>query len=211
MYAGIVYDTLRKLGTKKNFVIDPKIYPLDDKSKIYGKVFTTYGKVVGAEGYMEYDIRRFDIPKAITDEKIVVLSTKDRVVAHAGDITLYIYRKAGIKGFITDGLVRDAYLIKHEMGFPCFCNGTTSVDAIDYWALTAFQEPVQFYGIAEEKVIVEPGDYIYADSDGALLIPQESVIDFEVLVKKELIRENKIRRDLYKLTLEEIFKRHGRW
>jgi len=213
MYAGIVYDALRILGIERNFIIDPKIAPLNDTHIIYGKVFTTYGrKTKEEEDYQELDKIRLEMLPHIKDAKIIVLSTNDDFVAHAGDITLEIYKMHGIEGFITDGLVRDSRIIKHEMNFPCFCNGTSPVDAINYWAITAYQCPVFFKGRHEQEIVaVHPGDYIYADSDGAMVIPKANKIMFEHTVKKEILREEKIRRELHTKSLDEIFEEYGRW
>jgi len=213
MYAGIVYDVLRLLGVERNFVIDPKIAPLDDGDSIYGKVFTTYGRLTKPdEDYEALDEIRLEMLPHIKNATIVALSANDDLVAHAGDITLEIYSKYGIEGFVTDGLVRDSSIIKHEMEFPCFCNGTSPVDAIDYWAITAYQCPIFFQGRHEQEIVaVHPGDYIYADSDGAMVIPKENLIQFELKVKKEIKREEKIRRQLLTKPLEDILKEHGRW
>ena len=212
MYAGIVYDALRLIGVERNFIIDPKIAPLNDGDIIYGKVFTTYGRLTKPEeDYQALDEIRLEMLQHIKGATIVALSANDDFVAHAGDITLEIYKKYGIKGFVTDGLVRDSRIIKHEMKFPCFCNGTSPVDAIDYWAITAYQCPIFFKGREGEVVSVLPGDYLYADSDGAMVIPKENLIQFEHKVKQEIKREEKIRRQLNTKSLEDIFKEHGRW
>jgi regulator of RNase E activity RraA len=148
---------------------------------------------------------------------VVVLQAGDQSVAHAGDITSLIYQKLGAQGFITDGLIRDGRRIR-DLDFPCFCKGANPIDALGYWAITNYNKPISMPGLRKD-VIVFPGDYIYADSDGVILIPRERHEEFESVVIENFDREEACRERFLKIqspgevyqAVREVFEKHGRW
>ena len=213
MYLGIVYDAIYKLfESPRRLVLDQSIRPLDDSSIMFGKVFTTKGELVPKEDYKKWDEIRLDIPEAITDESVVLLEAGNSVVAHAGDISLLMYQEAGIEGFLTDGYVRDSRIIKYDMKFPCFCRGALPIDAINHWALTEYATPIHFKDVDGNYLTVYNGDLIYADSDGAIVIPQDMAKETMELVHELLERENHVRKEMKQgISATAIYQGYGRW
>lgn len=212
MYSGIVYDVMRQHGMDDwQFLLANNIKPLNPHHTLFGPVFTTCGEIVGRKDYNIVDEIRLNIPKYLKQGQVVMLSANDDYYAHAGDITLDIYKKCGAIGFITDGLVRDSRIIL-ENNIPCFCSNTTPIDAIDNWAIVRFNTPISMPSIVKnKKVFIWPGDYICADNDGIIVIPKK--ISHQILHKitVELKREDSIRNLLNSDDLNTIYKRYGRW
>lgn len=219
LYTGIVYDTLRQMGlAEEDFLLHPSIKPLDQSSVTYGPAFTNSGRVVTKdENYADLDAIRLEMYRLIKPDDVIVLRAFDTTVAHAGDITSLIYQKLGASGFVTDGLIRDGRRIR-ELSFPCFCTGANPIDALGYWAITEYQKPTPMPGIRRD-IIINPGDYIYADIDGTIKIPQELLSDFEELLYKNFQREQKCRDRFVKIqspsevysTVKSVFDEEGRW
>lgn len=77
----------------------------------------------------------------------------------------------GVAGLLVNGSVRDVSGIR-KLGFPVFCLGFSPVKS--QWDLetAAFNEPVVF-GTTQ----IRPGDLIFGDEDGVIVIPFEAKSD----------------------------------
>ena len=96
------------------------------------------------------------------------------------------YKK--VLGYIVDGGCRDSAFIE-KIGFPVFCRYFTPVDVVGKWAATSFEQPITI-----GEVIIYYGDYVLADRDGIVIMPQELgeevVADTEEVLRKEnLVRK----------------------
>lgn len=219
LYAGLVYDSLRQMGLQdRAFLLDPRVRPLDHDSRCFGPVFTNRGRLVRKdEDYGAADEIRVEMYRQIQPGQVVVLEAGDDYCAHAGDITSLIYSKLGVKGFVTDGLVRDSARIR-KLGLPCFCRGTNPIDALDYWAITDVDCEISLPGLSG-RIAVSPGDWVFGDADGVLLVPGGRVAEFNEIVERNLGREEECRRavtgaaspaQVYGL-VRKAFDEHGRW
>ena len=83
-----------------------------------------------------------------------------------GDLISNKAKHRGLAGFIIDGLVRDIDGIR-EAGIPVFARGITPVGPL-HRGPGEINFPVQCGGI-----VVNPGDLIFADSNGVVVVPQE--------------------------------------
>lgn len=219
LHTGIVYDALRQIGVPEDeMLLSFSMRPLDTDSVSYGPAYTNMGRVVSKdEDYAELDAIRIEMYRQIKPGDVIVLKAGDSTVAHAGDITSLIYKKLGASGFVTDGLIRDGRRIR-DLKFPCFCGGANPIDALGYWAITEYQQPIPMPGV-RKHIVVNPGDYIYADSDGVIRIPKEIHTDFERLVVENLDREELCRQRILELenpsdvygAVMHVFNEYGRW
>jgi 4-hydroxy-4-methyl-2-oxoglutarate aldolase len=90
--------------------------------------------------------------------------------ATIGDLMAKEMQNRGIRGLVTDGLVRDAQEIR-AMGFPVWCRGTTPI-------ASAKRGPgVTGEALAIGGAVVRDGDLVIADADGVVVWPQENVAD----------------------------------
>jgi 4-hydroxy-4-methyl-2-oxoglutarate aldolase len=88
--------------------------------------------------------------------------------ALAGDIFVTAAREQGLGGLIVNGAVRDIDVIDN-MGFPVFSKEVTFVSAkTANVASTSVPATIKL-----PNVVLEPGDWIFADSDGVLLVKQK--------------------------------------
>jgi regulator of RNase E activity RraA len=82
-----------------------------------------------------------------------------------GDILCARMHVRGVKGLVSDGVVRDrAGVIASKM--PTWCNGIASPPAVAQLAFVGWEQPISCGGVA-----VFPGDIIVADDDGAIVVP----------------------------------------
>jgi regulator of RNase E activity RraA len=77
-------------------------------------------------------------------------------------------RKLGSPGAVLNGYVRDTKTIL-EMGFPTFGFGSYGQDSAPRYKVVDFRVPVEI-----GSVRVRPGDILFGDSDGVLVVPADA-------------------------------------
>jgi len=103
---------------------------------------------------------------------VVIASTPD--VAEAGifgDILCARMVRRGVRGLITDGVLRDAAGVRGT-GLPVWSRGFAAPPSVSGLIFEGWQEPIGCGGVA-----VYPGDLIVADADGAVVVPP-SMVEF---------------------------------
>jgi len=204
MYSGIIYDTLKFDLAVDNFVLDSGIKPIFPTS-ICGPAFTCQGEFVRRKEDID-DLIRIKMFKDMRPGQIQVISSGDyKQVAQFGDISAKIAAKHGAIGAVLDGPIRDKRLIT-ELGFPVFCDGFMPIDAYGSWQITKYQVPI-YIG----KVLINPGDFLFCDDDGVLVIPKNLFEKVMNLANKRLEKENKIREEINKTDIINIYNDLGRW
>ena len=107
-------------------------------------------------------------------------------IAFLGEIIATIAKNRGLAGIVIDGCIRDSRAIA-EMDFPVFSKGAISNSpAVNY--LSRVQQPVNCSG-----VMVYPGDFIYGDADGVVVVSPSK--KDEILYQAKIKEQN----DLWKL------------
>jgi len=87
-------------------------------------------------------------------------------------------------------LVRDVRKIE-ELGFPVFAAGVKPVDSMGRGIVTAFNVPVEC-----GEVIVNAGDFVFADADGIVVTPKAMVKEVMEMAADKVRRENDSRAEL---------------
>ena len=181
LYTGLVYDILDEMGLPYQ-ALATDIRPLRPDMVIAGPAFTIQGinDPVGDEGLRERRIKLFgEMRYPCVDVRDCGYDTR---VAHYGEMNAVLGRAKGVVGAIVDGGTRDSRHVL-AMDFPLFCRYFSPVEAVKRWGYYRWQLPIQLRGALSATVVVRPGDFMFADIDGVLVIPQERVV--EVLRKAE--------------------------
>jgi regulator of RNase E activity RraA len=178
LYAGVIFDAMyHDLGVSRPFVLDRAVKPgwkLDPHQILFGHAFTCKGQRVLHASDVDESVR-LRMFQDFTEGCVQVIDTDgDDSVAHFGDISGRIARKFGCRGAVIDGNVRDIRLLEEDQ-FPIFCRGIQPIDAYGKWQITEYQTIIHMRGI-QGTVEVAPGDFLFADLDGVLVIP-ESLIE----------------------------------
>ena len=103
---------------------------------------------------------------------VAVASTPDITDAGIfGDILCARMVKRGVRGLITDGVLRDVSGVRGT-GLPVWSRGFAAPPSVSGLIFEGWQEPIGCGGVA-----VYPGDLIVADADGAVVVPA-SLVEF---------------------------------
>lgn len=181
LYGGAIYDVLDEMGYP-NQVLATDLKPLESDSVIAGPAFTIQGVAdpVGDEQLAERRIQLFsEMRYPCVDVRDCGFDVR---VAHYGEMNATLGLKHGAIGAIIDGGVRDCRLIR-EMNFPVFARYRSPVEAKRRWSYYRWQVPITMRGAMSATVTVNPGDYMFADQDGVLVIP--AAITMDVLSQAE--------------------------
>ena len=212
LYCGVVYDALTfDLKVKEPFLLRKEIKPSWGFSEVmFGPAFTCRGERVLDEKHIDDTVRLKMFQEFYQGCVQVISSGGYRDVAEFGDISGKIARKFGAVGAVIDAPTRDIKLIEADK-FKLFCDGIQPTDAYGKWQITEYEVPIMFPGVNGD-VYIRPGDFIYGDPDGVLVIRKEQVEEVYKLASERLEKENLVRQEIYNTNdIVELNNRVGRW
>ena len=212
LYAGVVYDAMTfDIKVKHSFLLSMSIKPCYNfKEVLFGPAFTCRGEKVLDISHVDDTVRLKMFQKFYKGCVQVISSGGYRDVAEFGDISGKIARKFGAVGAVVDAPTRDVKLIEEDK-FKLFSDGIQPTDAYEKWQITEFEVPIIMPGI-HGIVTVNPGDYIFGDPDGVLVIPKNLVEDVLILAEERLRKEDIVRKEIYETNdIVELNNRVGRW
>ena len=204
LYVAIVCDVLDVLGYR-NCAMHHRLRPLDpDNCIIVGRARTFRWMETD---YVEEDAYDLEIEAvdSLKENDVVVHST-DCASTNApwGELMSTIAKRNGAVGSICDSMVRDCLKII-KMGFPLFYMGIRPVDSLGRGRVMAYDVPVKC-----GEVLVNPGDLIFADFDGVVVVPQQVEDKALELAFEKAFKENKSRADLLNGdSLRTVYDRYG--
>lgn len=178
LYTGAVNDILREMDLLYQ-TLPTGVLPLEREMKVAGIVFTIKGmKSLTVEGEME---QRAAMLEALPSQSVVVWDTgEDDLSAQWGEVMTKAAIRAGCRGAIIDGGVRDTQLVL-DQGFPVWCRYRTSNAMLGRFRMVGYQMPIRIGGVT-----INPGDIVFADIDGAVIVPRH--LAMEVLERAEKMK-----------------------
>lgn len=174
LYAAVLSDALDAAGVW-NQAMSARIRPLDDRLKLCGRARTAQFVEVP---YVEDGVNPYELEIAIVDDlkpgDIAVFSCGGSSrIAPWGSLLSTATHARGAAGCVTDGFVRDILGIR-ELALPVFHAGVAPLDSKGRGQIQAVDVPVIVDGVR-----VEPGDLVFGDADGVVVVPQS--VEAEVL------------------------------
>lgn len=121
-----------------------------------------------------------------------------------GELMSTIAKRNGAVGCVCDSQIRDCVRII-DMGFPVYYAGIRPLDSLGRARVMAYDVPVHCGG-----VLVHPGDLIFADFDGVVVVPK--AVEQQALqeAQDKAGKESATRKELLEgKTLREVFDRYG--
>lgn len=174
LYSGLVYDAMESIGLRGR-AMESGIYPLLHTMKVAGPAFTVHCISTPSLDHKLHNIR-LEMFKSMTRGCIQIRDTQgDLSCGQFGEISATAAFAAGCVGAVIDGSTRDSnYLI--DMGFPTFCRFRNPVEAFGRFMAVDYQIPIFVKGI-DGKIVVHPGDYVFGDNDGVVIVPLEKTLE----------------------------------
>ena len=112
--------------------------------------------------------------------------------------------KCGARGAVLNGYVRDTRKIL-SLGYPTFCFGSYGQDSAPRYKVHDFRIPIEIGGVS-----VRPGDILFGDIDGVVVIPAEVETETFTLALEKVRGERTVRKALEDgMSAVEAFRKHG--
>jgi 4-hydroxy-4-methyl-2-oxoglutarate aldolase len=185
-YTGVVHDVMRAAG-HKDFTLPPTLRPILPERSMAGPAFTILGKVDPNADPHETLLAWTGLLSKAPAGCVWVDQPNDGVVAHMGELSAETLKNKGVRGCVTDGLIRDVNFLL-AMGFQTWARGFTPRDIVGYWLPAAANVPIRIGDVA-----IEPGDYMLGDRDGLLRIPAAIAEDIVTAAERAMVTESKVR------------------
>lgn len=133
----------------------------------------------------------------------------DMQPAHFGEMSCQLAYAHGCRGMLLAGNCRDTQYVLKMPDFPMYSFGTRP-NAFGGWIITEVNRPVYLPGHLTHYVRVMPGDFIFADNDGAQLIPKDLVDEVLLRVEDTFAKENEQRKQLAAgMPIDEVYRKFG--
>ena len=203
LYSAVLSDAVDQVG-HRNQAMRADIRPVYPEAVVVGRALTVlsvdiYGPV---EEPYKLEIESVDLLKP--GNVLVAATGRSTRTCFWGELLSTAARVRGANGAVIDGYTRDVRQIM-QMQFPVFAAGMKPVDSAGRGEVMAYNCPVNC-----GDVIVNPGDIVFGDIDGVVVIPKA---DGEAVVERAIRTvegENITREELLKGGyLRDVYAKYG--
>jgi regulator of RNase E activity RraA len=203
LYSAVLCDALDQVGLREQ-AMRADIRPVYTEAKVVGRALTVQSVDVYEPdtNIYEHEIAAVDSLRA---GDVMVASTQQSTrTCLWGELLSTAATARGANGAIIDGYTRDVRLIQ-EMQFPVFSTGIYPVDSAGRGMVISYNTPVNCGG-----VVVRPGDIIFGDYDGVVVIPEDAAEEVIAKAIDKVEGENMTRDELRQgATLREVYDKYG--
>ncbi len=182
--SGMFSDELDKIGYRDQVIIGMK---LNNNNKIYGEAKTVLIETL--ETHDENIKTGLGFLGTLGKGDVLCVQGSDEF-AYFGELMTRLSVRQGIEGVIIGGYTRDSYYTKNS-SLPIFAQGYSPKDIKGRGRVQSVNTPITI-----NNKTINPGDYIFGDSDGVVIIPKEVLFELENRIKNILLNERNIIEDI---------------
>lgn len=193
LFTCVVGDVMDAMGYMHQY-LPPHIRPVSQDMRLVGRAKTVleadcYGRKVSHEDRDHAFGVMFDALDSLKENEIYICTGSSLNYACWGELMSTAARHRGAVGAVVEGYSRDTAGIR-SLNFPTFSTGFYGQDQCVRGRVIDYDCPIEF----SNKVLVNPGDIVFGDIDGVVIIPQK--IEAEVIdAALEKVRgENRVRK-----------------
>jgi len=201
--ASVISDILDALGFRDQ-VMRTTIRPLFSEALVVGRAMPVLYAEVFEIPEKPYQMEMEVVDSLKPDDVLVAYAPATAKAALWGGILSTAAKARGARGVVIEGMTRDVKQIA-SMAFPVFASGVSPLDAKGRLRVFAYRCAIECGG-----VLVEPGDIVFGDADGVVVIPQDVAVEtvYEALRKAEAghLTEEELKKGTL---LREAYAKHG--
>jgi 4-hydroxy-4-methyl-2-oxoglutarate aldolase len=203
LYSGVLCDACDAAGYRDRALL-PDIRPLDESVVLVGRAKTMVWAPMYHVPERPYDKEIAAIDSLRPGEVPVMAVGRSAEIVPWGELLSTACVARGGRGALLDGLVRDSRQIR-AMGLPVFCAGRRPYDSRGRGIVVDMDVPIAIDGVA-----INPGDLVFGDADGVVIVPQAAEAEVLERAWAKVEGENTTRAALRAGTsLAEVFQQHG--
>lgn len=192
LFTAVVGDVLDALGYQHQF-LPPGIMPLDKRMRVVGRampvleadVFSATGDSVGPLAGKPFGLLFEALDDLKPDEIYIATGSSLRYALWGGLMSIRaLHLKAA--GAVLDGFARDTNEIE-ALGFSVFCRGAYAQDQGPRGKVIDYRTPIEIEGVR-----INPGDLLFGDREGVLVIPRQVEAEAIERALEKVRTENKV-------------------
>ncbi len=166
LYSAVVCDALDGMGYTAQ---SPRLAlrPLTVDALLVGRCKTTLWADMYHDDPKPYELELLAVDGCQSDDVLIAAAGGSMRSGVWGELLSTAARNSGCVGAVIDGAVRDVAKMR-TMGFPIFALGTNVYDSLNRQRVVDVDVPVEIDGVA-----FRPGDLVFADVDGVVVVPRE--------------------------------------
>ncbi len=202
-YSAVIMDVMDQMNVRVQ-CMDPSIKPMVPSMRTWGEAVTMYFETVTEVPKKPFQLEMEVLDDVREGQVIVTQCNAVSLSAFWGGLlsNAAVGRKAA--GAISDGGARDYNEIV-ELNFPTFCKGLTPYDSCGRMDGKERDITIICGGIR-----VDPGDLIFGDVDGVVVVPQDMVDEVIAKSWEKVQGENTVREELRAgAGVVETFEKYG--
>jgi regulator of RNase E activity RraA len=211
LFTSVVGDVMDRMRLFHQF-LPPQIRPLHLEMVVLGRAMpvlsaeTFEEKIEGTAN--ELSAKPFGLMLEALDDlrpnEIYVNTGSSPRNAMWGELMSTRAGKLGARGAVLNGYVRDTKAIL-KLNFPTFAFGSYGQDAGPRYKVYDFRIPIEIGGVR-----VNPGDILFGDIDGVLVVPAQAETEVFTLALEKARGEKVVRRELESgSSAVAAFRKHG--
>ncbi len=166
LYAAVIADALDSLGFRHQ---SPRVClrPYSGDALLVGRCKTTLWADMYHEDPRPYELELRAVDRCQADDVMIAAASGSCHSALWGELLSTAARNSGCVGAVVDGAIRDVAKMR-TMQFPVFARRTSVYDSQNRQRVIDLDVPVEIDGVR-----FCPGDLVFADLDGVVVVPQE--------------------------------------
>jgi 4-hydroxy-4-methyl-2-oxoglutarate aldolase len=201
LHTALVSDVLDALGHRVG-AMDFGIRSVAGPGRVAGRAFTLASFPIAEPEPVPYE-KLLACYRHLAPGDVVVVATNGAQSGVWGELLSTAALARGAVGAVTDGLTRDTDRLD-LMGFPVFARGSSPLDSAGRQAVQAFGVPIVCGGVE-----VHPGDVVFGDVMGVVVIPAALAEETLRLAEEKQRGEDVVRAELERGDdPAEVFARH---
>jgi len=204
MYTPLVFDVLDQRVNLHNQVMRADIRPLRPDYVLVGRARTMFW-IPTTEVPERRQVKMIEALDDLKPGDVSVHNTdySRRIGAWGGLCTATAVARGAV-GAVIDAMVRDTRTIM-ELGFTMFCRGINPCGSVARGLVVDYDVPLMC-----GEVLVNPGDIVFGDNDGVVVIPKDVLDETLNYALEKLEREENTRREVERGDrLADVYSRYG--
>ena len=203
LYSAVVSDALDSLGYKHQ---SPRLSlkPFTTSGLLVGRCKTTLWVDMAHVDPRPYELELKAVDDCQPDDVLIAAAGGSVRSGIWGELLTTAAKNRGCVGAVIDGAIRDVSKIR-DIGFPVFARTTCVYDSLNRQRVVDVDVPVEIDGVP-----FHPGDLVFADEDGVVVVPQ--VVEIEAIRRAwDKVHAENVVRDSIRggLKAAEAFAKYG--
>ncbi|HTM97897.1 MAG TPA: RraA family protein [Pedobacter sp.] len=202
LYTPVVGDILDELGCYHQFLPQP-IKPIHDTDKLIGRAMPVL--MIDVYGPQKQPFGKLtEALDQLNEGEIYVATGGDMRCAYWGEILTATAKKRGAVGAVINGYYRDSEMVI-EQNWPVFSRGRFAQDSGVRTQVADYRCDIQL-----GDVWIKPGDLIFGDLDGVLVIPTQHEVEVITKALEKARGEKLVRKEIENgMSSTDAFKKYG--